>query len=599
VIGELAGRARDWARLLKQGVRLAFDTPQLVPFGRVSPAKLLEARARERPSDLAIVFRESQSRESSPEEQRWSWADVDDRADRWAAWLWDRGVRAGSVVGLMMDNRPAFLFAAMGLSKIGATASFLNTNTTGKALVHAISACGARDVIVGSEHADAVLPCARAAGLAHVWIDREEGAPEVVSTDVVEEVRLGTRRRVEHAAKSGDRFCYIYTSGTTGLPKAAIVSNQRMIASGLVFGRLMHQCGPGDVIYVALPLYHTSAFCLGFGAALTTGAAIALRRKFSTSQFWDDVHDFRATSFVYIGEVCRYLLNAPPHPKERAHRLSVAVGNGLRSDVWERFQARFAIPVVREFYGSTEGSAAAINVEGKPGMIGRLAIGQAVVRYDAETSVVTRDASGRCVRVAPGEVGVLLGRISPIVAFEGYVDEKATKKKILEDVFEKGDRWFNSDDLVRLHPMRWLSFVDRLGDTFRWKGENVSTTEVAEVLSVAPSVLEATVYGVAIPGTEGRAGMAALRVDDGFDVDAFERHARGALASYQRPRFVRILPGEVRVTGTFKHQKEDYRREGWNPRVVTDALYVLLGDHYVRLDEALHARVERGDVVIA
>jgi acyl-CoA synthetase (AMP-forming)/AMP-acid ligase II len=396
-----------------------------------------------------------------------------------------------------------------------------------------------------------------------------------------------------------DVYCYIYTSGTTGLPKAAIIRNQRMLGANVTFGRLAHRCGPGDVIYVVLPLYHSSAMFLGWGAALATGAGMALRRKFSASGFWRDVREFRATSFLYIGEVCRYLLNAEPQAGERDHRLRVAVGNGMAPAIWEPFQERFGIPMIREFYGATEGVAAIMNLSGRPRMVGRMSIGQALVRCDPATGEIFRNERGFCEKVNAGDAGLLLSRVSPLLDFDGYVDREATEEKIVHGVFKRGDRYFNTGDLLQLHESRWMSFADRVGDTFRWKGENVSTAEVSGILGDAAGVLEANVYGVRVPGAEGRAGMAALTVGEDFDLDDFAEFVAAKLPRYQHPRFLRLLRSGMRVTGTFKQQKGDYREEAFDPSAIEDPLFLLDGDRYVPIDDELHAQIEAGDVAVA
>jgi acyl-CoA synthetase (AMP-forming)/AMP-acid ligase II len=307
------------------------------------------------------------------------------------------------------------------------------------------------------------------------------------------------------------------------------------------------------------------------------------------------VRKFEATSFLYIGELCRYLLNAEPREGDRDHRLRVGVGNGMAPDIWEPFQERFGIPVIREFYGSTEGNAALMNLSGRPRMVGRMLPGQVLVRCDEETGELLRDENGFCEKVRPGGIGLLLGRLSPVVTFDGYVDRDATDKKIVSAVFESGDRYFNSGDLLQLHEGKWLSFADRVGDTFRWKGENVSTAEVSSILGEADGVLEANVYGVKIPHAEGRAGMAALQVADDFSLESFGRFVSERLPGYQHPLFVRLLQAEMRVTGTFKHQKVDYRSEGFDPNKIPDRLYLFDGESYAPLDEQLYRQIEAGE----
>ncbi len=579
---------------LRGGLRLALAVHRMLPSAPVNPAKRVEDWARRMPENLALAYRE----------ERYSWREYNDRANRYACWFLEQGIRAGDVVALLMDNRPDFLFAVMGLNKIGAASALINTNLTGRALLHAMRAARAKKLLVGSEHLCKLdelleeLPSLDAEKDLYVQREGSEGAGGAGRL-IDDEVAAASSAECSgsHRPRASDHCCYIYTSGTTGLPKAAVVRNQRILASGSLFGHVMFQGDSDDVIYVPLPLYHSSAMFLGVGSSLATGAAVALRRKFSASNFSKDVRDFGASGFLYIGEICRYLMNTPVQKGERDHCLRVAVGNGLRPDIWEAFQERFGVPLVREFYGATEGTTLTLNTQGRPGMIGRMLPGQAVLRCDRESGEPIRNAAGFCEWVKPGEVGLLVGRISGVLPFDGYVDRKATQKKILQDVFKKGDRYFDTADLIELHEKRWLSFVDRIGDTFRWKGENVATNEVAEILNGARGLLEANVYGVRVPGTEGRAGMAALKVTVDFDLESFAAFVMERLPGYQRPLFIRLLEGDMRATGTFKHQKVDYRNEGFDPSLIRDPLYLLSGGCYLPIDADLFASIGRGDVV--
>ncbi|HEX5660332.1 MAG TPA: AMP-binding protein, partial [Polyangiales bacterium] len=392
-------------------------------------------------------------------------------------------------------------------------------------------------------------------------------------------------------------ICYIYTSGTTGLPKAAVITNRRWMGGALLFGLTMFQASTRDILYLPLPLYHSNAAIIGMGTSLVTGCAIALRRKFSSSQFWSDVRKYDASLFIYIGELCRYLLNAPKTPDERNHRLRLAVGNGLRPDIWEAFQRRFGVPLVREFYAATEGNQPIFNFEGRPGMLGRLRPGQEIVRCDEASGEIIRDAKGMCTPAKGGEKGILLIHINPLFKFDGYVDAKASAGKVVSDVFKRGDRYFNSGDILQIHEDKWVSFADRIGDTFRWKGENVSTNEVAEVLNGADGVLETNVYGVSVPGSEGRAGMASISANGEFDIGKLGQFVLSKLPAYQRPYFVRLQQsGDMRVTGTFKHQKVAYRDEGYDPSKVQDPLFFLDGDRYVPIDEGLFKKLQSGEL---
>ena len=579
---------------LRGGLRLALAAHRMLPIASVNPAKRVEDWARRTPENLALAYRE----------ERHSWREYNDRANRYASWFLEQGIHAGDVVALLLDNRPDFLFAVMGLNKIGAASALINTNLTGKALLNAMRASRARKLLAGSEHLpklDEVLEeLPSLSAQKDLYVQREGGegaggAGRVINDEVA--AASSAERSGSHRPRGSEHCCYIYTSGTTGLPKAAVIRNQRILASGTIFGHLMFQNDSDDVIYVPLPLYHSSAIFLGVGASLATGAAVALRRKFSASNFSKDVRDFGATGFLYIGEICRYLMNTPVQEGERDHRLRVAVGNGLRPDIWAAFQERFGVPVVREFYGATEGIAITINTQGRPGMMGRMLPGQAVLRCNRESGEPIRNAAGFCERVRPGEVGLLVSRISGVLPFDGYVDRQSTQKKILQDVFKQGDRYFDTADLIELHEGRWLSFVDRIGDTFRWKGENVSTNEVAEILNGAEGLLEANVYGVRVPGTEGRAGMAALKVTEDFDLEGFAAFVMEKLPGYQRPLFIRLLGEEMRATSTFKQQKVDYRKEGFDPSAIRDPLYLMSDGRYLPIDADLFTSIGRGEVV--
>lgn len=589
----LLERAKLELTELKSMAKIVPNLPRLVPFGNWNPARLLWEWAEKDPNGLALAY----------EDERYTWRDVNDRANQYADFFIKHGIGKGEVVALMMDNRPDFVFIVMGLNKIRAVSALINTNLTGKGLTHAMNVGRPRMVIAGSEHIEAVLDVAddlETVSRDHVFQQVDKGSEEKKGARAINDEVAGCQkveRSRDHRPSTGEAMCYIYTSGTTGLPKAAVITNQREIVAGTAFGKIMIEGSPEEVVYVPLPLYHSSAMFIGWGSCLTTGAAMALRRKFSATKFWDDINEFGATRFVYIGELCRYLLNQPSKPNERTHRVEVAVGNGLRPDIWEKFQDRFNVPLIREFYGATEGNAPLFNVEGKPGMIGRLRAGQTIIKCDPSTGEVIRDKDGLCRPVKAGEQGLLLGKISPVMKFDGYVDEQATEKKVIRNVLKKGDAYFNTGDVIALHEDKWCSFVDRVGDTFRWKGENVSTNEVAEILNGAKGVLEANVYGVKVPNADGRAGMASINVNDEFGLDSFASYVIEKLPNYMRPHFIRIQH-EMRITGTFKHQKVDYREEGFDPNKVSDPLYFLDPDkeEYVEIDQALYQKIEKGEI---
>jgi len=404
-----------------------------------------------------------------------------------------------------------------------------------------------------------------------------------------------------------DRALYIYTSGTTGLPKAAAVSHGRIMQWTHWFAGLMGTDAT-DRMYDCLPMYHSVGGVQAPGAVLARGGSVVLREKFSASRFWDDVVRWDCTLVQYIGELCRYLLATKHSRYETEHRVRMACGNGLRPEVWRPFQDRFGIPRILEFYAATEGNVSLFNVEGEPGAIGRIPSYLAhrfpatLIQFDVEQGEPIRDAEGYCIRSKPGEVGEAIGQLrddpSNIGArFEGYTNPEAAEKKILRDVFKPGDAWFRTGDLMRRDTKGFFYFVDRIGDTFRWKGENVATSEVSQALCAFPGITEANVYGVAVPGADGRAGMATLVADTGLDLAAFREHIVHSLPHYARPLFLRIR-NEMELTGTFKYTKTDLVREGYDPEVTSDAIYFNDFDQeaFVRLDKPLYDRIQSGEI---
>ncbi len=399
-----------------------------------------------------------------------------------------------------------------------------------------------------------------------------------------------------------DEALLIYTSGTTGLPKAARVSHHRIMMWTHWFAGLIDP-SPDDRMYNCLPLYHSVGGVVAPGSVLLGGGSVVIREKFSASRFWRDVTETGCTVFQYIGELCRYLASAPPDPLERRHSLRICTGNGLRPDVWERFRERFAVPRILEFYAATEGTVSLYNVEGKVGAVGRVPSFMArrspalIVRHDVETGLPVRDAQGRCIPAAIEETGELLGRLSSKAehSFEGYTNRSETERKILRDVLEPGDAWMRTGDLMRRDAQGFYYFVDRIGDTFRWKGENVATTEVAAALCACDGVTEANVYGVTVPGADGRAGMAALVVTEAFDLTHLHATLAERLPAYARPLFLRIVPSFAQ-TETFKQKKTGLAEEGFDPTAISDPLYVDSEGAYRPLDMALFRAIEAGQL---
>jgi fatty-acyl-CoA synthase len=566
--GQQDPSARAWLRAIGMTARIDDDASGIFPL-------LIEERAKLGDMPALTGTRESLT-----------YAQLAARVRRYANWARAQGLGKGDTVAVMLDGCPDYVALWAGITRMGAVAALINTNLRGDALAHCLDLAAPRLIIVAEELAAEVENVACGAT---VWRHDE-----------------GFRRFIAAFSDAPPRACaltlednalLIYTSGTTGLPKAAPVSHRRVMLWTHWFAGMMAMT-PDDRIYNCLPMYHSVGGVAAPGGALVAGASAICREKFSARAFWDDITDSGATIFQYIGELCRYLL-AGDGPK-RPHKLRLACGNGLSGSVWAPFQERFAIPQILEFYAATEGNFSLYNMEGKPGAVGRvpalLAPGFpiALVKYDEASGQPLRTRDGYCIPVKRGEAGEAICKINEGPArFEGYTDAQATAKKILRHAFARGDAWFRSGDLMRQDEEGFFYFVDRMGDTFRWKGENVATAEVAGVLGAAPGVCAAAVYGVAVPGMEGRAGMAALEVSEGFDLASFRDHAAARLPAYARPVFLRITTA-LSMTGTFKHRKTDLARDGFDPARTADPLFADVDGGYADLDAALYARIIAG-----
>lgn len=541
------------------------------------------------------------------EREHFTYRGLSERANRYARWALAQGIVKGDCTCLLMPNRPEYLAIWLGITHVGGTVALLNTNLTGTSLAHCINLVSPKHIIVASELADAFAGAQpHLAVNARVWLHGKDGAFARIDreVDALSGARLSPQER--RALTIEDRALFIYTSGTTGLPKAANINHYRLMLASHGFAGAM-DTRPTDRMYACLPMYHTTGGVLAIGSVLLNGGTVCIREKFSAREFWDDVVRWDCTLFQYIGELCRYLVNTPPTPSERKHRIRLCCGNGLRPDVWTAFKERFRIPQILEFYAATEGNVAMFNFEGKPGAVGRIPWFVAhrfpteIVKFDAEKEQPLRNAQGFCVRCGVGEVGEVIGKIvhdpsKPGQRFEGYSSEAETERKILRDVFEKGDAWFRTGDLMRKDKDGYFYFIDRVGDTFRWKGENVSTSEVAETITQFPGIAEANVYGVAIPGREGRAGMAALVVHGEIDLGAFRAYLAKHLPEYARPLFLRIQQ-QIETTSTFKQKKLDLVRQGFDPSVIGDPLYFndSASQSFVRLDRPLYERIVKGE----
>ena len=535
-----------------------------------------------------------------------SYGALDGRANAYAHWAIGQGIRHGDAVALLMENRPDFIAAWLGLFKAGASVALINTNLAGQALAHSIAIARPKHAIVGDE-----MRTAMESALPHLenaprlWFQGETAQEHGDLDDALAAMPTtdpGPKARGPLILK--DRAFFIYTSGTTGLPKAANFSHMRMLfmMTGFV-GALRPNAN--DRIYDPLPLYHSTGGVCAVGLAFLSGGALIIKRKFSVHEFWRDIHETKATMFQYVGELCRYLLNAPPSPLDQGHQIRAITGNGLSAAIWGEFQQRFAIPRIVEFYGATESNVSMLNYDGTLGAVGRVPeyseklLPARVIRIDIETEKPVRGADGFCIECGPDEVGETIGGMSRRAGreFEGYTNRADSEKKMLRDVFRKGDVWFRTGDLMRRDEHGYFYFVDRIGDTFRWKGENVATSEVAAVLGRQPGIREVNVYGVAVPGADGRAGMASLVVDGDFDITALADALKARLPPYARPLFLRLSPS-IEVTGTFKQRKIGLVRQGCDPQGIAEPVFWLdpATGAYERLTPERYADIVEGRV---
>ena len=490
--------------------------------------------------------------------------------NRYAAVLAAQGVGHGDVVGAMLRNSPQSVLLMLAVVKCGAVAGMLNHHQKGKVLAHSIGLLEAKAIVAERDLIDAIT---------------ESGAGTTGLMTVEELQRLAETAptgnpAITTAVLAKDKAFYIFTSGTTGMPKASVMTHYRWLRALAGFGGLGMRLTSDDTLYCCLPLYHNNALTVAVSSVLNSGATLALGKSFSASKFWDEVIHYDATAFVYIGEICGYLLNQPPKETDRQHKVRVIAGNGLRPAIWDEFTDRFGIERVCEFYAASEGNTAFVNVLNVDKTTGICPTPVAFVEYDAESGDPLRDDKGRVRKVKTGEPGLLISKVSNFQPFDGYTDKEASEKKLVRNAFREGDVWFNTGDLMRSQGFGHAAFTDRLGDTFRWKGENVATTEVEAAVQTDPQVKECTVFGVEVAGAGGRAGMVAIQLKEGkeFDGKALAKAVYDHLPGYAVPLFVRVAES-LAYTSTFKSQKVDLRKEGYGAgdADVEDPIYVLAG----------------------
>ncbi|KAI5712827.1 hypothetical protein M8J75_011500 [Diaphorina citri] len=547
------------------------------------------------------------------DEQTMSFQEVEDHSNRIANFFKSKGLQRGDAVALFMEGQPEYVCMWLGLSKIGVVAAFINTNQRQHILIHSIKVAECKAIIYGAELSEAlteVKDSIPGISLYAAGTRRKPQAKVLPSTTLLDEElpEVSAKSPTEDIKKNkpSDKLAYIYTSGTTGLPKAAVMTHVRAMFMA-ISGRYQTGMTSDDVVYTTLPLYHTAGGLLGIGQCLLGGSTVVIRSKFSASNFWKDCIKYNCTVAQYIGEMCRYLLAVPEKPEDTQHSVKMMIGNGLRPQVWEPFQKRFGLDRICEFYGATEGNANLMNADGKVGAVGYIPyiaipfypVG--LIKCDPETSEPIRNKDGLCIPCKAEEPGILIGMIKESRAeshFNGYADKKASEKKILRNVYNHGDAAFNTGDILIKDKFQYFYFKDRTGDTFRWRGENVATSEVEDALSKIVQLKDAAVYGVEIPNVEGKAGMAAIvDTENSLDLKQLISGMQKTLPTYARPLFVRTIR-EVPMTGTFKLKKTDLQAEGFDPNKVKDPLYFMDSskNEYIPLTKDVYENIVNGKV---
>ncbi len=561
---------------------------------------VVQQNALNKPQGIALIC----------EDEVVTWNELNIRANRVAAKLEASDVGRGDCVSLFMQNRIEFVVCTLGINKVGATAGLINTNLGKQQLIHCINLVESKKCIFGEELTESLKEVTDQLHLKHGedYFFVQDGSSNLppnwaINLDVSDQSLDAANPAVVDSLTMGDVAFYIFTSGTTGLPKAAVVSNKRMLPTGLMSADLLLRIKSTDRMYNCLPLYHGTGLMIGLVAAIHAGASTVIKRRLSISSFWDDVRKHNCTCFVYIGEFIRYLMSQPVQKSDTQNPIRSIVGNGLRPDIWMQFKERFDIERIGEFYGASEGNGGFANVFNKDCTVGLGIAPVKLAQYDVAKDELIEDSEGHCIEVADGKSGLLLIQITETSKFEGYTSDEATKNKIIENAFEEGDMYFNSGDLMKTVDVGFsfgrphYQFVDRIGDTFRWKSENVSTNEVGELINDFEEIIFTNVYGVEIPGTDGRAGMAAIVLKEGgnlakLDLQALTDHIRASLPSYARPIFIRILK-ELPTTTTHKLQKNELRESAFHLTRVEDDLLVLKpgSDRYAKLDSDYYDQI--------
>lgn len=562
-----------------------------------SLGSLLEKQAKKYPNNPAIL----------QDDKRYTYAELNQWANRYCHYFQSLGIQSGDSISIMIENRPETLAVALATIKLGAVACMINTAQRGEILTHSLTLVKSKLIVVGEELFEAVeevrneLDSTTASKLHYVKDDDSKVLPtHFHDLDKAAEMCSTENPDSTKKVQLKQPCFYIFTSGTTGLPKASVMTHYRWFKSMAGMGMASMRLKSNDVLYISLPMYHNNALTVSLGAAFGNGAALALARKFSVSRFWDDVRHYDATAFCYIGELCRYLLNGDEKENDKDHKIRKIIGNGLRPEIWHDFKQRFGIKHINEFYGASECNLVFTNALNLDSTAGICPLSYQVIEYDINEDQPVRNAKGFMNPVSPGETGLLITEITERSPFDGYTDKDASNKKLFQDVLKKGDCYFNSGDLVINQGYRHVAFVDRLGDTFRWKGENVATTEVEAEANQFSQVDQSVAYGVLIPNTDGRAGMAALTLNcpiSEFNGKAFAKHIQAKLPAYAIPLFVRLRE-QQEITGTFKYRKVELKEEAYHLDKTNEPVWVLLpgSEAYIPLDSNLENEINSGTI---
>lgn len=590
LITHLPGVVKDLPKILTA----LYYNFSITPASKVSVGELWLKSVQRYPNQPCIWY----------QDKRWNYREFNDWVNRLANQFTEMGFCKGDVVAVLLENRPEILAVTMAMAKIGGIAALVNTAQKHQTLAHSFKLANPKAVLIGVElwanYAEIRDEIDHPASMVYLVAHDSVVMPKVKGIRVFDrEASAFSAREPKSTAPiyARDPFVYIYTSGTTGMPKASVFSHGRWIKAYSAFGLTAIRLQPEDILYVSLPFFHATAMVVCWSSVVAGGSSLVIKPKFSVSEFWNDVERYRATGFGYVGEMCKYLLNATPHPKEKYNTLTKMIGNGLRPEIWNTFKERFGIEQVSEFYASSEGNIAFFNVFNLDDTMGFSITSYAIVEYDKENEHPVRDRKGFLKKAEPYGTGLLLGEISDRYPFDGYTEKNQTERVIWRDVFKKGDAWFNTGDLVRDLGFFHTQFVDRLGDTFRWKGENVSTTEVEGILNQFPGIAESIVYGVEIPGCNGRAGMANI-IPEGamaaIDLEELYNYLMQELPPYAVPLFIRLSP-QSEITGTFKYKKNHLQDAGYDCEKTGKHVFALIDKKYTRVTPKLRDEINSGN----